>query len=296
MKSNKEKMNFFQKIKRSFNPEFSKIVIYWPLREGFKYLALLILLVSLIFALKGAISFNLFAKNLPEKAEVFFSENLKDFPEIEVKEGKTFSTKDPFLKEWNVDKEKIVFVIDTKAKKEDVISGKYSIYPQGLFLLENEFLIKTIEDEKESTEAYPFSKEMNFKIIFSPEEETLLRFEWNHQKLKVTLKLLRKWIGIINLIILPLLLIFLFISGFCGKTFQALIFSILSLVVNKLTKAKLAYKKLLNIGIFLLTLPLILETAVNLTPIKIPHFGIFNNLLYIGFLISGILKCREGEK
>lgn len=294
--ANLQKINFFQKITKSFNPEFSKEIIRWPLGEGFKYLSLLVLLLSLIFSLKATFSFRLFAKDFPQKAELFFLENFKDFPKIEIKEGKIFSTKDPFLKEWDTDKEKVVFVVDTKAEEKDIISGKYSIYPQGLFLLENEFLIKTVEDEKESIETYPLPKEKNLKITFNPEEETLARFEWNHQKFGLTSEIIRKWINIINLIILPLLLIFLFISEFLGKTLQALIFSPVSLIVNKLTKTKLGYKKLLNIGIFLLTLPLILETIVDLIPAKIPYFGIFNSFLYIGFLITGVLKCKEEEK
>jgi len=57
-------------------------------------------------------------------------------------------------------------------------------------------------------------------------------------------------------------------------------------------KVGLNYGGLLNIGIFSLTLPVILETIVKLSGISIPYFGLFNSGLYIAFLIIGILNAK----
>ena len=132
------KISFFQKIIRSFNPSFSKEVIKFSLKEGFKYLCLLILLITLILSLKSTRSFYFSTKNLSFRAKDFFLENFQDFPEIKMENGKISSAKDPFKKEWDIDGNKAAFVVDTKAEKKDITSGKYSSYPLGLFLLKNE--------------------------------------------------------------------------------------------------------------------------------------------------------------
>jgi len=290
------KISFFQKIIRSFNPSFSKEVIKFSLKEGFKYLCLLILLITLILSLKSTRSFYFSTKNLSFRAKDFFLENFQDFPEIKMENGKISSAKDPFKKEWDIDGNKAAFVVDTKAEKKDITSGKYSSYPLGLFLLKNEFIMK-ITDEKEGgrIENYPLPTKLKFNLVFNPQEDIFLRAEWDNKKFELTPQVINKWKNIANLVIFPLLLVFLFISYFIGKIFQVLIFSIASLITSRVGKIKIAYKQLLNIGIFSLTLPFILENIISLLSVRIPNFGIFNSLLYLGLLIAGVLKARPTD-
>jgi len=61
---------FWKKIIRSFNPKFFKEIALQPLKESFKYLALLLLLLALILSFKPTINFvqriQGLAKGLPD--------------------------------------------------------------------------------------------------------------------------------------------------------------------------------------------------------------------------------------
>jgi hypothetical protein len=63
--------------------------------------------------------------------------------------------------------------------------------------------------------------------------------------------------------------------------------------VNKFKKLNLNYSALLNIGIFALTPPLILETLIRLSGMTFPQFGFIYYSLYIIFLLIGISKCKK---
>jgi len=289
-----QKINFFEKLAKGFNPSSAKEIVKLPLGEGFKYLALLVLLISLFISLYWTISFYSLTRDLPEKVKTFFSENLKDFPEITIKNGKVFSTKDPFLKEWNFKEGKEVFVIDTKAEKKDIVFGRYSSYREGFFLLKDKLIMKSIEEDgKEEIETYPLPEDLNLNIIFNPSKNVFLKLSWDGKNFELTSYKIAKWKNIFSIVIFPLGLIFLFIIKFIGKIFQIFVLSIISLIVNKAAKRRLKYSQLLNIGIFFLTLPLILETIVLISGLNISGFGLFNSVLYIGFLITGILKCEK---
>lgn len=290
------KISFFQKIIRSFNPGFSKEVIKLSLKEGFKYLCLLTILITLILSFKFSLSFYFSTKNLAFRAKDFLSENFKDFPEITIKDGKLSSTKDPFLKEWDINGAKAAFIVDTKADKQDIVSGKYSPYPLGLFLLEKEFTVKTIDEkEGERIENYPLPTKSDFNLVFNPQEDIFLRAKWNNEKFELTPQVINKWKTIANLVSFPFLLVILFTTFFIGKIFQVLIFSIVSLIANGLSKTKLTYKQLFNIGIFSLTIPFLLENIISLLSIRIPNFNIFNLLIYLGLLITSVLKTKSTE-
>ncbi|PJC47396.1 MAG: hypothetical protein CO034_02610 [Parcubacteria group bacterium CG_4_9_14_0_2_um_filter_35_11] len=144
-------------------------------------------------------------------------------------------------------------------------------------------------------ENYPLPTKLKFNLVFNPQEDIFLRAEWDNKKFELTPQVINKWKNIANLVIFPLLLVFLFISYFIGKIFQVLIFSIASLITSRVGKIKIAYKQLLNIGIFSLTLPFILENIISLLSVRIPNFGIFNSLLYLGLLIAGVLKARPTD-
>lgn len=288
-----EKLNFWEKISRSFNASFSKEAIKWSLKEGFKYFSLLILLITIGLSLWYTVSLYLTTRGFPQRAERFFSEELKNFPELKVENGEVFSTKDPFLKEWIFEGEKVALVIDTAASKEDVISGKYISYRGGIFILKKEIISKSIEaGEREKIESFPLPEDSKFNIILNPQKGNLVRIEGEGGTFELTTSKITRWLKIISILLFPFLSIILFIFNFIANILRLVFFSIISLITNGIAKTNLKYSQLLNIGIFALTLPLILETFVELTSIEVPFFSFFTSLLYAGLLIAGVLSCR----
>ena len=232
-----KKIKFFEKFTKSFNPQFSREVVKFSLREGLKYLFFLTLLVSLIFSLKYTFSFYILTKTLPLQAEKFFLKNFSDFPEITIKDGEVSSTKDPFIRKWFDEKGELiaVFIVDTRAKREDIASGEYASYPQGFFLFKREFITKIIDEGgKESIEYTTIPKKLQVKITFSPEEKKFIGLEWDSEKFELTPQTIKKWRDTLSLA-MPFFLIFvLFMITFLGKVFQILVFSVFSLLVNKI--------------------------------------------------------------
>ncbi|MFH0987524.1 MAG: DUF1189 family protein [Patescibacteria group bacterium] len=287
-----KKMNFFQKITKSFNPSFSKEVRGWKAKEGLKYLFLLAFLFALIISAKNSISFYFSTRNIPENAESFFLENFKDFPEIEVEEGKVSSTTDPFLKHWSYKKGTIAFAVDTGASEQDIVSGKYSSYNEGLFLLEDRLILRTVDaNGKTSTDIYPL-RDINLSVVFNPQKGEFLRINWEGQVFNVTPAKVSRWLTTFNLILFPFLFVFLIIFLFLAKLIQILIFSIVSLIINAIAKTGLSFKQLFNIGVFSLTLPFVLEEIVDLLSLNIPNFAKFNYVLYLGLLVAWIVQPK----
>ena len=74
---------------------------------------------------------------------------------------------------------------------------------------------------------------------------------------------------------------------------QLFIFSPLSLLVGKFTKAGINYPKILNIGAYALTPPTLLAVLFIIIKAGPPAFWLLYMILYVFFLITAILKQKE---
>lgn len=291
------KLSFWKKFNRSFNPSFSKEAMKWTVGEGYKYLALLLLVSAFFLSAWYTISFYSLTRTLPQSVEKFFKEDLKDFPNIKAKNGEISATKDPFLKEWYFEEEKVAVAVDTLALKKDVISGKYSSYEGGVFILKKEIITKTIDElEGEKIETFPLPKDAKFNLIFNPEKDVLMKIEGEKEIFSLTSQKIKKALQILTLTCSPFLLVVIYIASLIGNIFRLYFFSLFSLVINKSRKANLKYNQLLNIGIFSLTLIIVLETTLQFVPIAIPYSGFLKTVLYAGFLAAGILACKKDRE
>lgn len=280
------KESFWKKIIKSFNPKFFKEVAPQSLVQGFKYLLFLFLLLTLFLSLKYTIGFNgtvkEFAKNLP-----IFWEELRDIPEITIEKGKVTLPKQLFIREW----EKFVFVINPQGGVDYYLALVEDYEVGGLVILEDKIIFRS---QKGKTEIYSLPEEASYlNLKFDEgEKEKLFSLTLDEKVFQPTFKKINHWLNIASFIFFPLCFIFIFFGFWIGKLIQIFGFSLLSLVVNKVKKVGLNYQNLLNIGIFAITLPLILETLMKLSGVSVPYFNSIYFVLYAVFLIIGILKCK----
>lgn len=73
------------------------------------------------------------------------------------------------------------------------------------------------------------------------------------------------------------------------KLFQVLFWSVLGLIVNAVSGRRLRYGALFNIGVFALTVPWAFDLLLLVTQWRVPLANVVSFLLYIGYLIWGIL-------
>jgi len=278
--------SFWQKIIKSFDPNFLGKAASRSLKEGLKYLLLLLLFISFILSLRYTIGFSIKVKNLLREFPNFL-EKFKDFPEITIQEGKILSPKEKIIKKW----EGFIFIIDPAGEASEYLSFMGN-YPEGLVIIPNKVMIKF---EKEKIEIYDISEIPYFNFKFNQEKEKLFTLNFAGKTFQPTFKEINRWMNITFLALFPLFFLFFFFSSLVNKFFQIFLLSLLSLIVNKTKKAGLKYQNLLTIGIFALTPPLILETFVKLIGITIPYFGFGYYLFYAILLISGILKSSTSS-
>jgi len=276
--------SFWKRIIRSFNPKFFKEIAPQPLRQSFKYLLFLFLLLTLLLSFKYTIGFIGEIKEISKSLPIFW-EKLRDIPEITIEKGKVTSPKQLFVQKWD----KSAFIIDPKGDISYYLTLIEQYKEIGFVILENRVIIRS----EEKTEIYDLTKISYLNIKFDEEEkEKLFSLTFNGKLFQPTFKKVNHWLNIVSFVFFPLCFIFIFFGLWIGKLIQIFSFSLLSLIINKVKKVGLNYGGLLNIGIFSLTLPIILGTVVKLSGISIPYFGLFNSGLYIVFLIIGILNAK----
>ena len=283
------KHSFLEKVIKSFNPEFFREIAFQPLGQSFKYLLFLFLILTLLLSFKLTTDFSKgvkeIAKNLP-----YLREKLRDIPEITIEKGKVTSPKQSFMQEWG----KFVFVIDPQGEVGHYLTLVENYEEGGLVILEDRVIVGS---QERGTEIHNISEEisyLNLKFDGRGKEE-LLTLNFDGKVFQPTLKEINHWLEIAPFMFFPLCFLFIFCSFWIRKLIQIFGFSLLSLIVNKVKRVGLNYQHLLNIGIFALTLPLVLETLVKLSGVSVPHFNSICFVLYTLFLIIGILRCKAAE-
>lgn len=273
---------FFGQIIKSFNPKFFKEIAFQTLGKSLKYFITLLLLLALVLSIKYSITFARIIHEAKEALPTIF-ERLKEIPEITIKNGELTSPKEFYSTRW----EGGGLIIDPFGSP-----AYYLESPPGkgyIIILKDKLIFQ--ESDMESR-TYDLSQLKYFNLKFN-EGEKFLTLAANGWQFDLTPEKVKNWANKLILILFPVIFIFVFLFLWIGKLIQVFIFSLFSLILNKVKKTGLNYSSLLNIGIFALTVPLILETLIKLSGIKVPHFGFFYYGLYLVFLTRGILGSRE---
>ena len=95
--------------------------------------------------------------------------------------------------------------------------------------------------------------------------------------------------------IMLIFIVFGFIFALGWKLLNAVILALLGLIVNSVLKGRLKFNNMLNISIYVLTLPMLIQLAVNLYGYPLPGFGLIYWGISILYAALAVKSCRDEE-
>lgn len=239
----KEKIPFFKKMFYSIT-KFE----YYPsiVKEGLGRAFLYLVIISLIFGLIEGISIGY---TINKGVASFTEEVEKGLPDFTLENGQLeVQGKMPMVLDEN---DESIFIIDVSGQTTPDILDNYN---EGILILKDKVIQKRNFVE---TRVYRFGDYKDFTIT--------------KDKIMGWLPIL-KGIGII-------IGILTFLFFIIRKMFSALILAVIGLIISSIQKVKLSFGQLYSIGIYVLTLPIILDTFISLSTINFPWY------LYYGLAI-----------
>ncbi len=252
-------MNFFTQMRESvIDFKFYRSIKNNRFSRSFIYLMLLFLI---IYSVNGVRTFVVSRIVVGEIAA-----GLNDsVPEFKLENGKfSFEGKMPYYIEENADE---VFVIDTTGEiTEDILKDKKS----GMLITEDKILAKTNAIE---TREINLSELKGLTVTKSDILEFLPKLSW--------------------IILVFIFFGFIFVLGW--KLLNVVILALLGLIANSVMKGRLQFNNMLNISIYALTLPMLIQLAYNLSGFLIPKFGIAYWGISILYVVLAAKSCIEEE-
>ena len=276
----------------SFRPDFYRGIVTQPFGRSFVYFVLLILAVSILFSIKYTITARTLIGEAVTWVNTEFVERLPEFlPEININDGEVSSpVEQPFIHRWG----DFAFVLDTTGT-----FASLEEYRNCVLITKRSIIVRTIENGNIKTQEHDLSKVKSLGIGPGREAGELVTFRYQDRKLSVTREHVSRWSRAAGWTIIPFVVVLVYFYHLFVKFFHLLIFSLVSLLANRIMDAGLEYNHLLNIGIFALTPPARLGVLAALLDIDVPRFWLLYSLVYCAFLIMAIKQCRissvEGE-
>lgn len=287
-----EKENILLGFTGSFRPEFYKGIARQSFERSIGYLLLLILAVSIIFSVKYTIT----AKGLIGEAVTWinteFAQRLPEFlPEIHIRDGEVSSpVEQPFIHHYK----EFVFILDTTGT---IVSLEE--YQNGVLITKRSIIVRTLVKGNIKTEEHSLSPVKSLNIGPGMKDGELITFSFLEQKFSVTRNIINKLSQVVSWALFPLLIVSLFFYHLFVKFIHLLLFSLGSVIANRITEAGLEYSHLLNMGVFALTPPAALTVLVGVLDIELPLFWLLYIVVYCTFLMMAINQCKvsnmEGE-
>jgi len=84
---------------------------------------------------------------------------------------------------------------------------------------------------------------------------------------------------------------FIFVLGW--KLLNAVILALLGLIANSMLRGRLKFNNMLNISIYALTLPMLVQLAVNLYGYPVPGFGLIYWGISMLYVAMAVISCRD---
>lgn len=279
----------------SANPNFYKEIFSQSFGRSLGYLALLVLIVSLILSAKFALELKkgigVFSKEIVERLPEVIPQGI---PPIRIEKGKVSS---PVEQPLVFEKNGVAFVLDVTGKITSLDQ-----YKEGLLLTQDKIIFKRDKEIGSETTEYDLSK-MKFDLLdIKPGDKQkgeILILTWGKRVFSITRQSIDRVGNTIILLMLPFVLLFSFVAFLTGKLLQVLLFSLVSMAFNKTTGARLKYANLINIGIYALTpatvlsVVLISSSAGPAKNLALKAWPLCYMLLYMVFLYLAIIKCRQ---
>jgi len=256
-------MNFFIQMRESvIDFSFYKSIKNNRFSRSFLYLLLLFLIV---YSINGTKLFVVTRIGIDEITSAM-STNVPDF---KLENGEfSFSGDMPYYISNSADG---AFVIDTTGQVDESILRDAS---GGMLITKDTVYVKNSEIE---TRRFSLTELKGMTLTKADILEFMPKLSW----------------------IMLIFIAFGFIFVFGWKLLNAVILALLGLILNGIMKGNLKYGNLLNISIYALTLPLLLQLALNLSGYPFPSFWLIYwgiSLLYVGMAIRGSREENNGPQ
>ncbi|HRU42411.1 MAG TPA: DUF1189 domain-containing protein [Candidatus Diapherotrites archaeon] len=253
-------MNFFVQMRESvIDFKFYRSIRDNRFSRSFVYLLLLFLIVYFINGTKTFVVTRILMDNLA----VQLDENV---PEFRLENGEfSFEGDMPYYISGSTNE---VFIIDTTGQ---VTESALKDAETGILITRNKLFVKRNEIE---TREFSLNELKGITLTKSDVLEFMPKLSW----------------------IVLIFIVFGFIFALGWKLLNAVILALMGIVANAVLKGRLKYNNLLNISIYALTLPMLVQLAVNLYGYPIPRFGLIYWVISILYLDLAIKSCIDQDK
>lgn len=246
---------FFEEIWKAVSDfKFYKEVKQFSVGRSFKYILSLILLVSLVLSIGYSFA-------LSRGLDIAIKWMKKNLPVIEIQNGiASVDVEQPY----KIEQDDFAVIIDTTGKTTSLDD-----YKKGVLLMKDKVVYK---EGGAKTEIY------NLADIKS------LRIDENF------MNVVRKnatWI------LFPFILVGTYLYLIVARLLQIVIFSVITIFASTVSKARLEYREVFNIGVYAVTLSTILGGIAALFMKQIPGFGLIYVGIYIAYLVAAVMNCKE---
>lgn len=250
-------MNFFIQMRESvIDFKFYKSIKNNKFSRSFVYLLLLFLIIYFINGTRTFIATRIGVDELAAGMST-------NIPEFRLENGEfSFEGEMPYYISSSSDE---AFVIDTTGQVSESILKDVS---SGMLITKNMIYVKRSDIE---TREFSLTELKGITLTKSKVLEFLPKLSW--------------------IVLIFIAFGFIFVLGW--KLLNALILALLGLVVNAVLKGRLKYNNLLNISIYALTLPMLIQLAVNLYGYPFPRFWVIYWGLSILYVAMAVKSCKD---
>lgn len=252
-------MNFFLQMRESvIDFKFYRSIKNNKFSRSFVYLLLLFLIIYFINGTRTFIVTRIVIDELTSNLNV-------NVPEFRLENGEfSFEGKMPYYITSSTNE---VFVIDTTGQVTESVL-KDAVY--GVFITKDMIYLKNSRLE---TRTFNLAELKGITLDKSDVVEFLPKLSW--------------------IAIIFIAFGFIFVLGW--KLVNAVILALLGLIANAVLKGRLKFNNLLNISMYALTLPMLLQLAVNLYGYPLPKFGLVYWGISILYVTMAAKSCRDEE-
>jgi len=250
-------MNFFTQMRESvIDLKFYRNIKDNKFSRSFVYLLLLFLIIYFINGTRTFIATRIAVDELVVSLSC-------DAPEFKFENGEfSFEGEMPYYISSSTNE---AFVIDTtgqvtKSVLEDVASG--------ILITKDKLYVKRSEVE---TREISLTELKDITLSKSDVIEFLPKLSW--------------------IVLIFIAFAFIFLLGW--KLINAVILALLGLIVNAFFNGRLKFNNMINISIYALTLPMLIQVAVNLYGYPIPNFGFIYWGISILYVVLAVKSCRD---
>lgn len=270
----------------SFYPKFYRKIVFQPFGRSLEYLTLFVILFSLVLSLKYVFNTREWIQEAGRWIKTDFARELaNNMPEINIINGEVSSpVEQPYIYELD----ESAFILDTTGSMDSLDQ-----YTNCILITKHKFIIKKTERGNVEIEEYdvPMIRSLN---LAARSKGAIIRLSIGGRSIiSLTDKFVDKCANISRhniKYIIPIIPISLFLYYITAKLIHLMLFSLISLIICKITDARLKYRHLLNIGAYVIIPSAILAELIKLCGINPPLLWIPYLGFYVVFLTMAILQ------